>query len=697
MARTAHLGSEGTQQLAGRRPEDTDRIQLNSSVTFAGQFGTYEITTEFLAMGGESQLYFAVRESDKVRLVAKIYDEFVNNPANRAAKNAISAFLMKSRADGGHNLMPLLDYGYVDLIPLDGNTYQMPVDIIPYFRNTSLEQTGYTSLRSTVIPSITYALHYMHSANIVHRDLKPENIFWHKGQIYIGDFGTASEILTVESQSSRFIGTKRKRGTIGYTAPEVWQGFATPASDYFSLGCTIASLYNGEHVYQSLIETKDEGAINHRMRYDGLPLSCPAGEEDLQLLVDSLTIMEQNDRAGYEDVIQWLEDPQAFAKKWAKKKTVTQPTGFRFIFENQVCESKEELSQAMLNDWDKAKDYLYSGGAGAVGTSAIVTFFSTIDQSLAVNASRIVNNKETANNFDLGLARFLHFLNDSNCPIFWKGRTYQQLADLVNHSQNKESAHDLIELLEADFLSWKYENTPGFNTPETVKSLKRVESLSKKDSAIACELFGLTLSAEPEKVRRDSIEEIDRLLSQAPYFFYEIWPISHALLAKFVFLGFEQDVLQYTTRHSRDPRKDNDLIYLLLESVSDNKIRIREYYLNFGTLAPYAWLKRNLNLYTPHSQEALNLFRRIETIDLSHGRSISELRSVLAEIRSQMTLFTDLFQNDLFLATLGINLEKDVLGITSIDLDAYFLEDFQGERVPLGFVRHLYQPSSDQY
>ena len=54
-----------------------------------------------------------------------------------------------------------------------------------------------------------------------------------------------------------------------------------------------------------------------------------------------------------------------------------------------------------------------------------------------------------------------------------------------------------------------------------------------------------------------------------------------------------------------------------------------------------------------------------------------------------MSSFEELFQNNFYFATLGINLEKDVLGITATDLDAFFLGEFFGERVPLGFIRHI--------
>ena len=130
-------------------------------------------------------------------------------------------------------------------------------------------------------------------------------------------------------------------------------------------------------------------------------------------------------------------------------------------------------------------------------------------------------------------------------------------------------------------------------------------------------------------------------------------------------------------------------MYLLLESVIEDKTKIREHYLNYSFLSPYVWLKRNLNLYSANAPEVKDMFSRVEKISLSTDQTIPKLRSAIVDIKDQLSSFEELFQNNFYFATLGINLEKDVLGITATDLDAFFLGEFFGERVPLGFIRHI--------
>ena len=82
----------------------------------------------------------------------------------------------------------------------------------------------------------------MHSKNVVHRDLKPSNVlirdFKNFEGIVIIDFGLACDASDLE-------GLKRKCGTPGFTAPEVFSDKLymrtdnrNPfALDVFSLGC----------------------------------------------------------------------------------------------------------------------------------------------------------------------------------------------------------------------------------------------------------------------------------------------------------------------------------------------------------------------------------------------------------------------------------------------------------------------------
>jgi formylglycine-generating enzyme required for sulfatase activity len=99
-----------------------------------------------------------------------------------------------------------------------------------------------------LILGILDGLAYLHSRSpaIIHRDLKPSNILLHEenGQLIpkICDFGISKELQGTISQTAT-----AALGTIDYMSPEQIEGkAASPATDFWSLGCIIYEHFNGQ-------------------------------------------------------------------------------------------------------------------------------------------------------------------------------------------------------------------------------------------------------------------------------------------------------------------------------------------------------------------------------------------------------------------------------------------------------------------
>ncbi len=84
-------------------------------------------------------------------------------------------------------------------------------------------------------------LNYLHSRTppVIHRDIKPSNLMLRAdGRICLIDFGGVRLALRPDGGSTMI-------GTYGYMAPEQLHGEATPATDIYALGATLASLASG--------------------------------------------------------------------------------------------------------------------------------------------------------------------------------------------------------------------------------------------------------------------------------------------------------------------------------------------------------------------------------------------------------------------------------------------------------------------
>ena len=84
-------------------------------------------------------------------------------------------------------------------------------------------------------------LGYLHGLNppVIHRDVKPQNMVLRPdNRLYLVDFGGVRVALREDGGSTMV-------GTFGFMAPEQLHGEATPATDIYGLGATLATLATG--------------------------------------------------------------------------------------------------------------------------------------------------------------------------------------------------------------------------------------------------------------------------------------------------------------------------------------------------------------------------------------------------------------------------------------------------------------------
>jgi len=100
---------------------------------------------------------------------------------------------------------------------------------------------------SKVLLDMLDSLEFLHINKIIHNDVKAENILKKDDRYYLIDYdvikkGSPSKVLHIQ-------------GDDDFTAPEIYKGEQSYASDIYSLGCTLYYLLSGVHVYSFNADT----------------------------------------------------------------------------------------------------------------------------------------------------------------------------------------------------------------------------------------------------------------------------------------------------------------------------------------------------------------------------------------------------------------------------------------------------------
>lgn len=430
----------GDTQLANREP------LLQTDVTFNYQGEEHLIHADALVDGGgESDIYRSTRSSDGQQFAAKIYCNIAVDDRTIRLRNEICDLVMTHNDVKTWHLMPIIAHGVVRISGDHGYLYPKFVEIMPLLTSTNhLVRQGQKltakAIREKWLPQLATAINTLHAANWLHRDIKPENLYQLDGNLALGDFGVSCKVLP--DKTSIHV-TTQHAGTPGYVAPEVTSGYATMATDCYSLGSTLVTLCLGQHyAFHPNVNNGGNfaaalGTLNSFLGRGELPFTSGDSRFD-QLLMGLLSVS-----AEHRYTLQNVQD-YCTQKNWTAPH-VQRVGMLAATFGGEVFTDKVTLAQAMAKKWGSAKKYLYQGGAN---NSPFVNDIKNTD-GLGQLALGIIADT-SRDNEDAGLTHLLHRMA-SKLGICWKGNNYPDLAAVASALVVEEK--DAISLLTSGVLS----------------------------------------------------------------------------------------------------------------------------------------------------------------------------------------------------------------------------------------------------
>ncbi len=352
---------------------------------------------------GEADLYLC--QKDEKQFVAKVYrrkmavkDEIIQKLTSIESPNVAKVF-----ASGDFN-------GY-------------PVEVIPYYKNGSLQGKKYTyiELKKHIIPSLNEGLHVLHENGIIHKDLKPSNIMLNDNGVDVSiiDFGISSV-----RESGNTVVVTQTGMTPEYSAPETFKNLFLSESDYYSFGITIYELFCGHTPYVNMSAEDIEKYVSVQR------IPCPDDmPDDLKDFIGALTYYDitnrknkknPNRRWGYDEVKKWCVGEQQTIPGEGAGNSYDSVKIIPYKFLGQSYDDKGKLVHALAVNWGEGKKQLFRG--------LLSGFFKSVDPEVAGYCLDAEDEAmKTIGNDDIIFFKTLYKIAPEATAFYWKGNTYANL------------------------------------------------------------------------------------------------------------------------------------------------------------------------------------------------------------------------------------------------------------------------------
>jgi serine/threonine protein kinase len=258
---------------------------------------------------------------------------------------------VKTLKDSGF-IIPVYSFGYCTR-KNDGITFTY--ELMEYIGKPSLAQfviNHNENIFRKIAINAAVCIDLCHKKGILHKDIKPGNFFLtdiNKGSLLIADFGV-STLLDENGYSYT-----KQSGTTTYNAPEMYNADGnrvrlTAKTDFYALGITLMSIWMGESKFRAEMGDKmDKDRIfDLRKKKAKGELPYPTDlSNNLLLLIKGLTVPDEENRWGFEEIIKWSTGKLKMADMAI---TIHDKP---FIFNeslSKVAHSPEELAKYMTED-----------------------------------------------------------------------------------------------------------------------------------------------------------------------------------------------------------------------------------------------------------------------------------------------------------------------------------------------------------
>lgn len=657
--------------------------------------------------GGQSTVFAAERVDDGLACVAKVFQPLIEKMLTEYEKTVHAVMSLNGRPVSETHLLPIFAYLHQGLsATVVGAPAPQLWDIAITPKATCLSDRPRSKhmVKSRVIPELSQAINLLHTEfGIVHRDVKPSNVYLYDKQIALGDYGSARSLSGIDNRT-----TKTETRSNGYTPGH--GRMVDPRNDWYSFGYTIWTLYEG-NVHPLYERLKDDTFFEFQEAGQPAEFTHP-DDATLGNLLQGLTFELANKRFGYEEIKDWIADPDHFYRQLPTFDFKSGHAPYEFV--GRLYTDPVSLAHGLASHWDEAKQRMQQWQLERQmrkwNENDLETKIHQITEAKAKGGEKP--------NYDFNLACVIYEMSGGKI-ISWRGEDVSlgtgkndlpaRIATMADTDIDRYAVKSGLDgtasmgVLPSGFLSYVLSRQGEHdeavaNIARNIKAIEDLAASSNDPHFAACLLKGF-LTFDELETHAAAQQEIRRLIGN-PRAFFATCSTSRAVDE--FFLLFAGDVSMDAIIKARGDAQsrgsiDIDVVLDFMDRVADNKAPVRAFYRKYGNMAGWIWLSEHTALY-----EALPGSAGESAIVNLRGLSPSAQASVasLMQAGSNIRIEGSKLRADMEVTPVPyVNgwQTRDVLLTRPLTLNALFCAEARGEAVPRGYVAELLAGGADEH
>lgn len=657
--------------------------------------------------GGQSTVFAAERVDDGLACVAKVFQPLIEKMLTEYEKTVHAVMSLNGRPVSETHLLPIFAYLHQGLsATVVGAPAPQLWDIAITPKATCLSDRPRSKhmVKSRVIPELSQAINLLHTEfGIVHRDVKPSNVYLYDKQIALGDYGSARSLSGIDNRT-----TKTETRSNGYTPGH--GRMVDPRNDWYSFGYTIWTLYEG-NVHPLYERLKDDTFFEFQEAGQPAEFTHP-DDATLGNLLQGLTFELANKRFGYEEIKDWIADPDHFYRQLPTFDFKSGHAPYEFV--GRLYTDPVSLAHGLASHWDEAKQRMQQWQLERQmrkwNENDLETKIHQITEAKAKGGEKP--------NYDFNLACVIYEMSGGKI-ISWRGEDVSlgtgkndlpaRIATMADTDIDRYAVKSGLDgtasmgVLPSGFLSYVLSRQGEHdeavaNIARNIKAIEDLAASSNDPHFAACLLKGF-LTFDELETHAAAQQEIKRLIGN-PRAFFATCSTSRAVDE--FFLLFAGDVSMDAIIKARGDAQsggsiDVDVVLDFMDRVADNKAPVRAFYRKYGNMAGWIWLSEHTALY-----EALPGSAGESAIVNLRGLSPSAQASVasLMQAGSNIRIEGSKLRADMEATPVPyVNgwQTRDVLLTRPLTLNALFCAEARGEAVPRGYVAELLAGGADEH